>query len=129
MMERVEERLRVVKLNGSLKIQYGDYVIGPPPEACNDEELPKEHAKIDVDEYSDELFDLRTTYNIDVEGDLTRGLMIQQLFEELVEDKLIQPTFVTEHPRDDSARETFKNDGGSRRTFEFIVGGVFECVF
>ncbi len=59
----------------------------------------KQFADINVDEYSDEeLFDLRHTYNLECRGDLTRGIMIQLLFEALVEEKLIQPTFVIEHP-------------------------------
>lgn len=59
----------------------------------------RQFADINVDDYSDEeLFDLRHTYNLECRGDLTRGVMIQLLFEGLVEEKLIQPTFVTEHP-------------------------------
>lgn len=61
----------------------------------------KVYADLDVSKFTDEeLFDLRITYNIDYEGDLSRGTMIQLLFEELVEDKLIDPHFITEHPRE-----------------------------
>ncbi|MBI4139818.1 lysine--tRNA ligase [Candidatus Woesearchaeota archaeon] len=103
MMERVEEIFTncARKLYGTLKIPFGDHTInlGTPWRRATMKDLLKEHVNIDVDKYSDEeLFDLRITYNIDVEGDITRGLMIQQLFEELVEDKLVQPTFVIEHP-------------------------------
>ncbi|MFH1276508.1 MAG: lysine--tRNA ligase [Candidatus Woesearchaeota archaeon] len=59
----------------------------------------KEYANINVDSLSDEeLENLIRNYNVDVEGDLTRGKIIFLLFEELVEDKLIQPTHITEHP-------------------------------
>src|SRR3989344_5899762 len=46
----------------------------------------------------DELKKLMKGYNIDYEGDLTWGLAVQLLFEELVEDKLIQPVHITDHP-------------------------------
>lgn len=54
---------------------------------------------IDVEKLNDkELFALKSKYNLEIDGELTRGKMIQVLFEELVEDKLIQPTFITHHP-------------------------------
>src|SRR3989344_5289517 len=46
----------------------------------------------------EELKKLVNGYNIDYEGDLTWGLAVQLLFEELVEDKLIQPIHITDHP-------------------------------
>ena len=46
----------------------------------------------------DELKKLMKGYNIDYDGDLTWGLAVQLLFEELVEDKLIQPIHITDHP-------------------------------
>ncbi|MEK6858201.1 MAG: lysine--tRNA ligase, partial [Nanoarchaeota archaeon] len=56
-------------------------------------------ADINVEKLTDrELFDLRITYNLQITGEVTRGKMIQALFEELVEGKLIQPTFITHHP-------------------------------
>ncbi len=65
-------------------------------------EAIKVHAKIDVEQLSDEeLFELKTTHKLQkVDGEPTRGKLIQALFEELVEDKLIQPTFITQHPKE-----------------------------
>ncbi|MBW2967346.1 lysine--tRNA ligase [Candidatus Woesearchaeota archaeon] len=61
----------------------------------------KEFADIDVGPLSvDQLKDLLNGYNIDYEGELTKGLAILLLFEELVEDKLIQPIHIIDHPKE-----------------------------
>ncbi len=61
----------------------------------------KELAKIDVDKLTDqELYNLIRNNNIDYEGDIIRGAMIFRLFEELCEDKLIQPTHIIDHPKE-----------------------------
>jgi lysyl-tRNA synthetase, class II len=61
----------------------------------------KKFVKIDVDKLSDkELYNLIRNYAIDYEGDIVRGSMIFRLFEELCEDKLIQPTHITDHPKE-----------------------------
>ena len=59
----------------------------------------REFGKIDVDKMSDkELAKACTQHKIDVKKGTTRGQLIQELFEELVEHQLIQPTFITHHP-------------------------------
>ena len=130
MMERVEELFTTCaqKLYGTLTIPYGEHTIHlkTPWKRATMKELIKEHANIDTDKYTDkELFDLRITYNIDIKGDITRGLMIQQLFEELVEDKLIQPTFVVEHPQETTplAKQSRTTPGLVER-FELFVAGM-----
>ena len=61
----------------------------------------KKFVKIDVDKLSDkELYNLIRNYAIDYEGDIIRGTMIFRLFEELCEDKLIQPTHIIDHPKE-----------------------------
>ncbi len=62
-------------------------------------EAIKQHANVDVDNLSDEeLFDLRHTFNLDIQGDLTRGKVIAELFDKVASPQLIQPTFVLDHP-------------------------------
>lgn len=48
----------------------------------------------------DEIKDIMRNYNIPYEGDWSKGLAISLIFEELVEDKLIQPTFIIDHPKE-----------------------------
>ena len=57
----------------------------------------KKFANIDVEKLSDkELVELVKKHRIDCER--TKGHMIVGLFEELVEDKLVQPTHIIDHP-------------------------------
>jgi len=62
------------------------------------------YAKIDVEKLSDnEIYDLLDQNNIEYKMDLTsRGLAIALLFEELCEKNLIQPVFITDHPKETS---------------------------
>ena len=62
------------------------------------------YAKIDVEKLSDnEIYDLLDQNNIEYKLDLTsRGLAIALLFEELCEKNLIQPVFITDHPKETS---------------------------
>ena len=59
----------------------------------------KKFASINVDKLSDvQLKALVKKHNIDCEP--VRGIMITNLFEELCEDKLIQPTHIIDHPKE-----------------------------
>lgn len=61
----------------------------------------KEYAKIDINKYSDkEIQDLIRDKNIKYEGSYSRGLAIDAIFKGLVENKLIQPIFILDHPKE-----------------------------
>ncbi len=56
---------------------------------------------IDVEPLDDEgLKQLLVNYNIEYDTSFSRGLAIQLLFEELCEDKLIQPVHIIDHPKE-----------------------------
>jgi len=58
-----------------------------------------EYGNLDVEQINDdELSKKVKELGGEIKGDFNRGLAINELFEILVEDKLIQPTFVTHHP-------------------------------
>ncbi len=88
-------------------------------------EALKEYADIDVTKYDDEqIKDLVNTYSLTVEGDLSRGNIINTLFEELVEDKLIQPTFITDHPIEISPlTKVHRKDSKHVERFEPFING------
>lgn len=90
------------RLYNTAKIEYqgNEINLKKPWQKLTMVESIKKYADINVENLSDrELFDLRTTFNLEkVEGDLTRGKIIQALFEEVVEGNLVQPTFITHHP-------------------------------
>ena len=59
------------------------------------------YAKIDVDQKSDdELADILKIKEIKLESDYNRGLVISGIFDFLCADKLIQPVFIMDHPKE-----------------------------
>jgi lysyl-tRNA synthetase class 2 len=61
----------------------------------------KKYLKINVERMSDkELKTYMRNNNIEYEGDFSKGLAIELIFESLVQDKLIQPTFIIDHPKE-----------------------------
>lgn len=61
----------------------------------------KSLAKIDVDSLGDEqLKSICVKNRIELDGKVSRGEMISLLFEELCEDKIIQPTHIIDHPKE-----------------------------
>jgi lysyl-tRNA synthetase, class II len=105
MMKITEEMFEFIakKVLGKTKVDYQGTEIDfkVPWERLTMKESIKKHANVDVDKLSDdELKDLLRTHNIETREDVTRGLAIALLFEELVEDKLIQPVHITDHPKE-----------------------------
>jgi len=91
------------KVLGSTKFEYqGEEIeLKKPWQSYSMVDAIRKFADIDLKNMSDkEIFDLRITYNLEIDGDITKGKVIQALFEDLVEDKLIQPTFITHHPKE-----------------------------
>ena len=129
MMELIEDlyMAAAMAVNGSTMITYGDHKIDlkKPWKRMTMTQAVKEYAKIDVERLSDqELFDLRTTYNLEIEGEVSRGVIIAKLFEELVESKLIQPHIITEHPIETTplCKPSRKTPGFVERFEPFIAG-------
>jgi len=86
----------------------------------------KTYGKIDVDKLNDkELFKLKDKYKLEFEGTLTRGWVIQLLFEHFAEEHLIQPTFIIEHPRETTplCKGSRKNNDLIER-FELFIAGM-----
>ncbi|BBL45441.1 aspartate--tRNA(Asp) ligase [Nanobdella aerobiophila] len=85
-------------------IEYNDKKISlkPPWKRLTMKEAIKEYTNIDVDKLSDkELEEELNNYNIKLElNEYNRGLAITALFENLVEKKLIEPTYIIEHPKE-----------------------------
>jgi lysyl-tRNA synthetase, class II len=90
-------------VKGSLKVTYLGHEIDltPPWTRLKMTDAIKEYAGIDVFEKSDEeLLKLIREKDEDFDEDTPRGLLINELFEQRVEDKLIGPVFITHHPRE-----------------------------
>ena len=61
----------------------------------------KKYTKIDVKNMKEEEFKkIIKDYKIKLEGEYSRGHAIESIFDALVTEKLIQPTFITDHPKE-----------------------------
>ena len=90
-----------VAVNGTTKVSFDgkEIDIKTPWKRIKVTDAIKEYAGIDVMVMNDDdIKDALKKYGGEVKGDYIRGLAIDELFQILVEDKLIEPTFVTHQP-------------------------------
>lgn len=103
-MELTEDMISHIakEVLGTTKIVYqGQEVdLTPPWRRVSMVELIKEHTGVDfsVQMTDDEARALARQFNVPVEPHMEFGHIVNEFFETFVEDKLIQPTFVTGHP-------------------------------
>jgi lysyl-tRNA synthetase class 2 len=128
-MKLTEEMVEYIvkKVNGSTKVKYQGKTIDfkAPWKRIPMKKAIKTHLKIDVDELDDKkLKEVLKKNKIEYEGDFSRGLAIQLIFEELVEDKLIQPTFVIDHPKESTPLcKKKRGDKELIERFEVFING------
>lgn len=105
MMKLTEDLYAFVahKVNGTTKINFQGKEIDfkAPWKRLTMADAIKEFAKIDVESMSaEDLLDYIAKNNIEIEGERTKGLLIQAIFEATCEEHLIQPTFIIDHPKE-----------------------------
>lgn len=129
LMDMTEELfLRVAKkVNGNTKARYNDNDIdikGPWKRIPMIKAI-KDIGGVDVEKMSDsELKKFINEKNIVLNGSFERGWAILGIFEELVEEKLIQPTFITDYPKITSPLcKIHRNNPDLIERFEFFIGG------
>ncbi|MCX7769997.1 MAG: lysine--tRNA ligase [Proteobacteria bacterium] len=117
-----------LELNGQLKVEYGDKIIDftPPFKRYTMEEALKELGGVDINDLKDleVCKKIAKSLNIELKGFEGRGKIITEIFEKTVEDKLIQPTFITHFPVEVSplARRNAENPEVTDR-FELYIAG------
>ena len=128
MMDLTENLIRTVAKNvlGTAVIPYGDEMIDleSPWKRMTMAEAVKEYAGIDYEQATDEeLIAKAAEYGVDAKG-MPRGKILSELFEAAVEENLIQPTFITQHPVEISplAKRNADNPAMTDRFELFIVG-------
>jgi lysyl-tRNA synthetase class 2 len=80
-----------------------------------------------IDDYEKhDLFKLAKSKNIKVESNMNYGQLLDAIFSEVVEPFLIQPTFVTDYPKEISplAKEKRNSDGNLVERFELFICGM-----
>ncbi len=88
------------KVNGSTKVKFKGKTIDfkKPWKRMTMAEAIKKHAKIDInDKTKDDLLKFVKENNVDYKKE-TWGWLVQAIFEHYCEEKIIQPTFITDHP-------------------------------
>jgi lysyl-tRNA synthetase class 2 len=81
----------------------------------------------DVSDYGkNELLQLAEKKHVDIDPKLNYGKILDKIFDELVQDHLINPTFVTDHPLEISPLAKKKRDGSEQlvERFELFVAGM-----
>ena len=104
MMDLTEEMFRHVamEVNGTTKVIYGDVEIdlGKPFERLTMIDAVKKYAGIDFSEIKtvEEAKKLADEKDVHYEDRHTKGDILNLFFEEFVEEHLVQPTFIMDHP-------------------------------
>ncbi len=117
-----------MRVNNTLEIQYEDYELNLGKfERIHMVDLIKEHTGVNFFEINDldVAMQVAKEHNIDVEKHhSTVGHIINEFFEQVCEEKLIQPTFVYGHPKEISPLSR-PNEADPRFTdrFELFIGG------
>ena len=90
-------------------------------------ELLNEATGEDLTDFSeDKLREVCNSNNVDIESNYNYGQMLDTLMSELVEPKLIQPTFVTDYPKAISPLAKKHRNGNQNlvERFELFIGGA-----
>ena len=134
MMDLTENMFRHVakEVLGTTKFMYGDIELdfGKPFERLTMTEAVKKYAGIDFDEVPDTeaAKALAKEHHIEFEDFHTKGHILNLFFEEYCEDKLLQPTFIMDHPIEISPLTKKKpSDPTKVERFELFINGWEMC--
>ncbi|HLS23594.1 MAG TPA: lysine--tRNA ligase [Pseudogracilibacillus sp.] len=116
------------EVHGTTTIPYGEDEIdlAPPWNRIHMVDAIKEHTGVDFwkEMSDDEARELAKEHNIEITDMMTYGHIVNEFFEQVVEEKLIQPTFVYGHPVEISplAKKNKEDERFTDRFELFIVG-------
>ena len=130
MMDLIEDLFKTVaqKVCGTTDITFRGHEIhlGEPWARMTMKEAVKKYSGIDVDlwENEEQAYAELKAKGFDPEDGHTRGDLLNYLFEETVEDNLIQPTFIYDYPVEISPLAKKKPDDPTMtERFEFFITG------
>ncbi len=133
MMDLVEEMIEraAIDLTGSTRLQAGDKMIDfkRPWKRYTMYEAIREFSGIDISSMDEnQLVDTAKELGVEIDKTMAKGKIIDEIFGELCEPNLIQPTFITDYPIEMSplAKKHRSQDGLVER-FEAIVNGKELC--
>lgn len=129
MMDFMEEMIEKVALalHGSTTVTVGEHEINferPWPRIPMYEAIEKETGHDLSGKSTDEIFDIAKSLHIDVDESMGKGKLIDEIFGETVEPKLIQPTFITDYPIEMSPlAKKHRSKEGLVERFEAVCNG------
>ncbi|WP_069131041.1 lysine--tRNA ligase [Rhodohalobacter halophilus] len=125
-MEKLIEHV-AISLHGSTKVKVGEHEIdfkSPWPRIPMYEAIEKETGHDLSDKSEDEIRDIAKELHIEIEDEMGKGKLIDEIFGEYVEPKLIQPTFITDYPIEMSPlAKKHRTKEGLVERFEAICNG------
>jgi len=129
MMAMVEELLETIttKLHGKTAIEIGEHTVdfkGPYEKLTMYESIEK-YTGVDISEMDEEaLRQVCKDLHIEIDESMGRGKLIDEIFDEKVEDNLIQPTFITDYPIEMTplAKKHRSKEGLVERFELFVMG-------
>ncbi len=133
MMDLVEEMIEkaAVDLTGSTKVKVGENVIDfmRPWKRYTMYEAIQEFTGIDISKMDeDEIVKTARKLEVEVDETMGRGKLIDEIFGEMCEPHLIQPTFITDYPIEMSPlAKKHRSEPGLVERFEAIVNGKELC--
>ena len=134
MMELTESMFRYLaeKVCGTTTIVYGDKEIdlGKPFRKLTMGDAIKEQTGIDFDQVAttEEAKKLADEHHIEYEDRHVKGDIVNLFFDEFCEDKMIQPTFIMDHPIEISPLTKKKPDDPTKvERFELYINGWEMC--
>ena len=129
MMETTETLLEEVAVatNGNSSVQVGEHTIefkAPYPRVPILDAI-KKHTGFDVSEMDENaLRDTAKKLGLEVDETMGKGKLIDELFGELCEHHYIQPTFITDYPKEMSPlTKAHRTKPGLTERFELMVNG------
>ncbi len=134
MMDLVEEMVEKIALemHGTTEVQVGENRIDfkrPWKRYTMYEAIQAFNKGIDISNMQEgEIFDLAKSLGIEVDKSMAKGKLIDAIFGETVEPKLIQPTFITDYPVEMSPlAKKHRSKEGLVERFEAICNGKEIC--
>lgn len=137
MMNITEELIRTVaqRVLGTTTVSFGETEIdlGKPFQRLSMVEAIKQFSGVDFETIAtvEEAKNQADAHHIEYEKRHKKGDIINLFFEKYVEEKLIQPTFITGHPTDISplAKRSAQSPEYTERFELFILGGEYANAF
>ena len=134
MMDLTENLFRYVanEVNGTLQLPYGEHVIDleKPFERLTMIDAVKKYAGVDFNEITDDeaAKKIADEKHVEYEDHHKKGDILNLFFEEFVEEHLIQPTFIMDHPVEISPLTKRKpEDPDYVERFELFMNGWEMC--